>query len=146
MAYPSNVGCDFVVPTNKDTPLYLSTPYTRNELNSEHKGIELFHEQIERSHDRLESDLIGLINRLGFDSEKLEEIFYTENPFINRDWEWITFSPNRLTRIEFLLTQLEVRVLELMGQFKDTPSLIPEQLEAARKKLEELVESNFNID
>jgi len=34
MAYPSNVGCDFVVPTNKDTPLYLSTPYTRNELNS----------------------------------------------------------------------------------------------------------------
>jgi len=35
MAYPSNVGCDFVVPTNKDTPLYLSTPYTRNELNFE---------------------------------------------------------------------------------------------------------------
>lgn len=34
MAYPSNVGCDFVVPTNKDTPLLLSTPYTRNELNS----------------------------------------------------------------------------------------------------------------
>ena len=34
MAYPSNVGCDFVVPTNKDTPLYLSTPYTRYELNS----------------------------------------------------------------------------------------------------------------
>lgn len=33
MAYPSNVGCGLVVPTNKDTPLLLSTPYTRNELN-----------------------------------------------------------------------------------------------------------------
>jgi len=34
MAYPSNVGCGLVVPTNKDMPLYLSTPYTRYELNS----------------------------------------------------------------------------------------------------------------
>jgi len=43
MAYPSNVGCGLVVPTNKDTPLYLSTPYTRYELNSRMTIVYLLH-------------------------------------------------------------------------------------------------------
>jgi len=42
MAYPSNVDCDLVISINKDTPLYLLPPYTRNELNSLHKTISVF--------------------------------------------------------------------------------------------------------
>ena len=86
------------------------------------------------------------MSRLGCDVGRLEEMHYSENPFINRDWEWIFLFPNRLTKLDVLVTQLEVKVLEQMLRFADAPSDAPSRLETAKSRLKELVRSSFYID
>lgn len=111
-----------------------------------HAGIAGFHGHIQRSYSQLESDLRALMSRLGCDVGRLEEMHYSENPFINRDWEWIFLFPNRLTKLDVLVTQLEVKVLEQMLRFADAPSDAPSRLETAKSRLKELVRSSFYID
>jgi len=93
-------------------------------IYDELEGLSLFHEVISESFQRLPEDLTHLATLIDGDLEKLENIPYYENPFINRDWEMVTFFPNRLNSIELRLRELEIMILEERGVSEDDERLI----------------------
>lgn len=62
-------------------------------------GLEEFHNYLMKSYANLPSDLMSVFDKLGLDKEKLEEIPHYDNPFENRDWEILTYFPNRIKKL-----------------------------------------------
>lgn len=115
-------------------------------LQDQIEGIQGFHEHMESSYGRLESDLKLVLERIGYDPAKIEEIPYYENPFINRDWEWITLFPNRLTACRIALAQIRVKYLELLSQTSRRTKELAKTLDGAKRELENAVKSGYYID
>lgn len=117
-----------------------------NVLSEQLKRVADFHEAISNSYACLERDLIDLLGRIGCDTKALEDVPHYENPFINRDWELITFFPNCLRRCEVALAQLRVKYLETLRQ---TGSWGPEHeqvLEEAKEELRGAISRGILID
>lgn len=115
-------------------------------LEDQVKGVQGFHRHIESSYARLESDLRTILKKIGYDPARLEKIPYHENPFAKRDWEWITFFPNRLKSCQIALAQLRVKCLELLIQTSESTEELTEILGKAKRELEDAVRSGITID
>lgn len=109
-------------------------------------AIQSLTERISNSHDSLDADMRKVLKQAGTDSAFLDTMHYWENPFINRDWEFLNIGfPNCLSHLRIHVTQIEVHYLELLAQTKMWDEKMAEQLVHARNKLEELV-SIYRID
>lgn len=115
-------------------------------LGEELGGIEKFHKVVTDSYSRLESDLRDTIERIGCDPTALDEVPYYENRFVGRDWEWITFFPNRLRRCEVLLAQVRVQWLENLSATNQWSPRHDPMLAAAKRALENALARGMLID
>lgn len=96
--------------------------------------IEKVNEYFEESDELLNSEVIELLNKIGYDPKKFSELKYYENPLRNRNWEMRNLRlRNDFTMLRVNLHQLEIKFLE---EYLKTNS---NDL-AARKKLNNLKE------
>ncbi len=115
------------------------------ELENQIEGLKSFHTHIWESYDRLESDLYSVINKFGLDQKDIKEkIEYYNNPFINRDWEFITFFPNRIIELEKV--NLALKLIDLSYRAKEepwSPGLVSEINIIKKQLTEHLVEKEY---
>lgn len=87
-------------------------------------GLKSIIDGIYASNGELPGDLEGFIQKLGCDCEKIKDIPYYENPFINRDWEAFNLGiPNWMNALKLSFLNLKVRLLEYEIQRKYTNEL-----------------------
>jgi hypothetical protein len=123
---PPDMRLDFD-PTDTPTDLL-------DKLEAVLTGIDDFHAHIETSTQSLPTDFRNMV-ALNGDLECLETIPYYENPFENRDWEMITFFPNRTARGRILVEQLRIHALRDRILREGLTEDLHDQLEMARKAL-----------
>lgn len=106
-------------------------------------GLKNLLDEVSSSYDRLENDLKELMSKLGYDLTKLNSLHYTENPFINRDWETINLGfPNWINNIKLAFLNLQVRILEYEVQRDDNSENL-KALESAKKDLIKFMEKKY---
>ncbi|WP_141047318.1 DUF4062 domain-containing protein [Aliarcobacter cryaerophilus] len=106
-------------------------------------GLNALLDDVSSSYDRLEEDLKELMSKLGYDLTKLDLLHYTENPFINRDWETINLGfPNWINNIKLAFLNLQVRILEYEVQRDDNSENL-KALESAKKDLIKFMEKKY---
>ena len=75
--------------------------------------LEKVNEYFEESDELLNSEVIELLNKLGYDTQKFRELKYYENPLCNRNWEMRNLRlRNDFTMLRVNLHQLEIKYLE----------------------------------
>ncbi len=71
------------------------------EIENQIDGLNYFHEKIQRSFCALEGDVKKLLLHFNITQEQINQYFEDGyNPFSNREWELITFFPNRITTLK----------------------------------------------
>jgi hypothetical protein len=88
-----------------------------DELYDEIQGLEYFYETIQNSYNKLGEDLDYILSLFNHSEHELsEKISYYENPFAQRDWEWITFFPNRINELKKIYLALRLHVLYIKAK------------------------------
>jgi len=65
------------------------------------------------SDEKLMSDLLKFLQRLGYDTKCVEEVKYYNNPFVNRNWEMRNLRlHNNFEKLIIFLLQLEIKFHE----------------------------------
>lgn len=116
---------------------HLPTNEILQKFEEDFQGLQNLLKIISESYERLEPDLYNLLDRTGLDKTQIEQIPYYENPFINRDWVFVTLGfHNWITSLKRDFYNIKVRLLEYECQRNSSPELI-EILEKAREELKE---------
>lgn len=110
-------------------------------LEYEIEGIEDFHDYISDSYSKMEEDLKQLLEKLEIDKKRIEEIPYYQNPFINRDWEMITFFPNRIKKLKLAVLQIKLSYLHKKAEESMWSKELKEKIKKTKLELE-----NVNTD
>lgn len=77
------------------------------------KGLEYLLLFLFQRDQELQNDLANILVKKGLSSDLFEDIPYSENPFVNRNWEAHSLgTPNWLQRIRIDLAHIEVKYLE----------------------------------
>ena len=85
-----------------------------------------------------EKDLLVLFEKLKIDKKLLEDLHYCDNPFINRNWEFLNIGGPNISKVSLIhMLQLKVKIYELFVNNKPLNSEYTYQLSKARKELEE---------
>lgn len=88
-----------------------------DELYEQIQGLEYFYETIKNSYDKLGEDLDYVLSLFNHSEQELsEKISYYENPFVLRDWEWITFFPNRINELKKINLALRLHMLYIKAK------------------------------
>jgi len=75
--------------------------------------IEEVNEYFEESDELLNGEVIALLEKLGYESQKFRDLKYYENPLCNRNWEMRNLRlRNDFTMLRVSLQQLEIKYLE----------------------------------
>jgi hypothetical protein len=83
-----------------------------DELYDQIQGLEYFYEIIQISYDKIGEDLDYVLSIFNHSEQELnEKISCYENPFCLRDWEWITFFPNRINELKKIYLALRLHML-----------------------------------
>lgn len=76
-------------------------------------GLEEVDRYFEESDEKLTDDLLELMESLGYDTQKIQQLKYYENPFYNRNWEMRNLRQrNNYTMLRVALQHLEIKYLE----------------------------------
>lgn len=109
--------------------------------------LEFLAKHIQESYDTLEADLKQLLRDLDLDITGLDRIHYWENPFINRDWEYVHMGfPNWLLDLRLLLIQIRVKHLEVVAATDKWDEAHSQQLARARNELKRLLKNSARIE
>lgn len=77
------------------------------------KAIEEADRYFEESDNLLVKDLISFLKKLGYNTKKVEDAAYYDNPFIKRNWEMRNLGlRNHIQILKVYLSQLEIKYLE----------------------------------
>jgi hypothetical protein len=83
------------------------------EAHSLVEDIEEVDKYFEESDHLLVSDLVSFLNKLEYDTTKVEEVKYYNNPFVNRNWEMRNLRlRNDFEMLKIVLLQLAIKYLE----------------------------------
>ncbi len=83
------------------------------ETHSLVEDIEEVNKYFEESDELLNSEVLELLDRLGYETQKFQELSYYENPLCNRNWEMRNLRlRNDLVMLKVNLQQLEIKFLE----------------------------------
>lgn len=104
-------------------------------------------DRLKYSDEQLSDDLYELFKRLNIEIEPLNKLSYVDNPFIDRNWEFHNIgNPNIYRKLNYLMMQIEIKVLELLKTVNGNDVLIDEQLEIKRKQFIEIVKDASVVD
>lgn len=115
-------------------------------LRTEIKAVEKFHKNIKTSYSKLDEDLKFLLEKLEINTKRIEEVPYYQNPFINRDWETITFFPNVLKKLKLLVLQVKLTHLYRKAEESIWNKEIEEKIKNTKKEFKVEVENAIYID
>lgn len=139
---------------NIDAPLDLKTDCNLEKnmeelieiLKTEIKAVEKFHKNIKASYSKMDEDLKFLLEKLEINTKIIEEVPYYQNPFINRDWETITFFPNVLKKLKLLVLQVKLTHLYRKAEESIWDKEIEEKIKNTKEELKDEVENAIYID
>ncbi|MBF4696075.1 DUF4062 domain-containing protein [Fusibacter ferrireducens] len=118
-----------------------------NEIESVLEGLEDFHKYISESYENMNSDLISVLKEFSETEDELNErIFYKENPFLYRDWEMVTFFPNRTNTLRMHLMVLKLKALEQQALTEPWSSKLVTEISSIKEQLKTLVRDTAYID
>ena len=103
------------------------------------EGIEGFHRHIRESYSRLPSDLKTVLAEMGIDPARVEGSKLARKLFEIRDWDWVTFFPNRTNSMRLALAHLRVKMLERMSHEDNWGPEQEQTLAAAKGELQKAV-------
>ena len=110
-------------------------------------GLELFHSHLKETYAQLPNDLRVVLEDMGVDPAKVEGSVPARKLFEFRDWEWVTFFPNRTHTMRLALAHLKVKILERMSHGDDWGPEQERMLSEAKNELEKAVrECSVYID
>ena len=110
-------------------------------------GLGLFHDHLRESYSQLQSDLRAVLEEMGVDPAKVEGSMLARKLFEHRDWDWVTFFPNRTNSMRLALAHLRVKILERMSREDDWGPAQEQTLAEAKGQLEKTVrECSVGID
>ncbi len=88
-----------------------------------------------------------LLEKYGANFDKLEEIPYTENKFINRYWEYYAIGMHNITaRLKIITTQMFIQYLETILKLNPRDKKLREKLNFQKRVFKKLVKSAYYID
>jgi hypothetical protein len=96
------------------------------EIDSKASGLSIFRslnehlteigeiaEFLQESDESLLADTINFLQNLSYNTERLEDVPYSNNPLVNRNWETLNLSlTNTIQKMSVELLQLEIKYLE----------------------------------
>lgn len=93
-------------------------------------AIEETDRYFEKSDNLLINDLISFLKTLGYDTKKVEEASYYDNPFIKRNWEMRNLGTrNHIQMLKVCLSQLEIKCLEEYLKTNNTDLIAKDKFE-----------------
>ncbi len=96
----------------------------------------------EESDNLLEKDLIRFLKELGYDTEKVENSSYYNNPFVNRNWEMRNLRfRNDIQMLRVFLSQLEIKYLEEYVKSNSTDLLAIDRFETLKIEFKEIAQT-----
>lgn len=100
---------EYAVPINSKVDFFELMKYVYGHVDD----IEEVNEYFEESDELLNGEVIGLLDKLGYNTKKFRELKYYENPLCNRNWEMRNLRlRNGFTMLRVSLQQLEIKYLE----------------------------------
>ena len=116
-------------------------------IGAELSRLQGFTDVFSETDDGLGKELRELAQNLGWDFNRYEASDYWQRPFFNRNWELHNLGvPNTFTTLAVLLTQLQVRVLEMALRESPSDEDIRRQLAESRAQLESEAKSAAYVD
>jgi|GEM_PF-4727184 len=110
-------------------------------------GIEGFHRHLQESYSQLPSDMRAVLEEMGIDPVRVEGSARARKLFELRDWDWVTFFPNRTNSMRLALAHLRVKILERMSREDDWGPAQEQTLAEAKGQMEKTVrECSVGID
>lgn len=120
---------------------------TINEIEKLVSGIAHFHKVILESYSKMNSDLNRVLDLFEIEENlRSEKLVYGENPFDCRDWEMITFFPNRLLELEKQCFILKLNYLEYKAIFEPWSVELMLDIQKIKEDFKQLVQSAGYID
>lgn len=102
---------------------------------------------LNNSYDHLDQDTKSLLMKLGVGVEAYANLPYYENPFVNRDWEMRVLGLNNwMLETRGMLTQLKVKVLELLNVRCPNDEVLQTQLHQAKEELVKFISNSVLYD
>jgi hypothetical protein len=116
-------------------------------LEADIESLESFYLYINESYSILIDDLLKILNKFSISNEQLEnKIPYYENPFINRDWDMITFFPNRLINLKLHCYSLKLNYLNQRAVNETWSPDLLKQIIQLKEEIKSLVCTTGYID
>lgn len=109
--------------------------------------VESIKQHFDQSDESLLRDLLKFLNKLGYDTSKVEAVPYYNNPFENRNWEIrnLMFS-NVLMKLQIALLQLELKYLEEYLRTNTTDQIARARLNEIKKEFENVAQHAILYD
>lgn len=135
----------------REYPLNLNSKDGFHEVLEKTKDLiqtcEVYLDRWVESDDRLQTDFIDVCDKLGFESKKVEELPYYQNPFINRNWEVQNIGFHNLkVDLKLALCQLEIKYLEEYIKLNSEDKQASSRLEGLRESLKQLIATQGYTD
>ena len=109
--------------------------------------IRKYLDEFKLSDERCLKDLNYIFERLNIPIERIDEIYYKENPFFNRNWETLNLGVNNTNSlINYNLLQLKVNIYKLLLENEPENTSFESELQLARIELEEFHEGASLVD
>ena len=126
-----------------DASFYSATRQLREAISRLSVLVEAFRE----SDEKLPVDLCVLFERLGLNTNPLDELPCYENSFEQRNWEYHNIGvPNWSREIEIRLLQIEIRHYEILARTVDLSQRVEERIAEAKKKLLDMSRNELRVD
>ncbi len=99
------------------------------------------------SSEQIQSDLESLLSKIGINKDLLDEVPYSENPFMNRNWEFHNIGrPNYNTHFKLTLNQLRVKLTEEYLKTDPTNQELKGQLQKFRIEFDDNYSNSYYVD
>lgn len=96
---------------------------------------------------KLELDLLELSKKAGIDFSEYKKVPYSENPFVNRNWEMHNIGrPNLFTHVSLSLNQLKVKVIDELLKHNSEDTELKELAEIYKKEFENDYDRAYYVD
>lgn len=104
--------------------------------------LEKLDRYFEESDERLTNDLINLMESLGYDTQKIKQLKYYENPFYNRNWEMRNLRQrNDFTTLRVGLQHLEIKYLEEYLKTNSNDLVASNKLKVLKEKFKHVAQN-----
>ncbi len=117
------------------------------DLTDNINAIRMYLKEFHSSDEKCLEDLYDIFNRLNLPVERIDEIPYYNNPFINRNWESHNLGVNNTNSlINYSLLQLKINIYKLLLEKEPDNISLQSKLKSARKELEQFHKGNSFVD